>query len=542
MPKGLLLKELCRYKIGTYADVIYRNALLTPDGLALVYGDERITFQEYNARVNRLIHALNRLGLKKGDVVGLLTWNCLEALDVYGATLKGGFIASPFNPRLNVEELAHIIEYSQASVLFVGPELAETAEKLQPRLSQIKSVIRLEGGAPPFPSCQDIVTSESADEPDFCPDEDDPVAIIYTSGTTGLPRGALYTNRRFMEDTRNLIQDLHLGTGEKHLQITPLFHIAANAFYRTFMTMGGSNVILKTFDPSTILQTIERERITHMIFVPTQLVALLNAPDREKYDTSSMKFMWYGGSPMPIEVLKQGLQAFGSVFGQGYGQSESGPGISHLSRREHDVLDGPEVERKRLLSVGRPDVGVQARIVDDQSRDLATGEVGEIIIRSRQMMSGYWRMPEETRATIVDGWLHTGDLGYFDEGGYIFLVDRKKDMIISGGENVYPREVEEVLYKHPGVAEAAVIGVPDQYWVEKVLAVVVPSEDARPAARELIDFCRENMAAYKAPKSVEFVESLPKNAAGKILKRELKGPIPRFGRGLTRTDTLGDQL
>ena len=522
MSKGLLLKELSRYEIGTYADVIYRNALLTPDGLAFVCGNERVTFQEYNARVNRLVRALHRLGLKKGDVVGLLTWNCLEAVDVYGATLKGGFIASPFNPRLTREELTHIIEYSEASVLFVGPELAATVQSLQSRLLRVKNVFSLEGAVKAFSSYQDLVSSESVDEPEVRVAVDDPAGIIYTSGTTGLPRGALYTNRRFMEDTRNLIQDLGLRPGEKHLQIVPLFHIAGNAFYRAFMTMGGSNVILKSFNPSETLQAIHQERVTHMMFVPTQLVALLKAPDREEYNTKSLKFMWYGGSPMPTEVLKQGLKAFGPVFAQGYGQSESGPGISHLSRREHDVLDGTEAEQKRLLSAGRPDIGVQVRIVDDHGRDLATGEIGEIIVHSRQIMAEYWRKPGDTQAAIVDGWLHTGDLGYFDRDGYIFIVDRKKDMIISGGENVYPREVEDILYRHPAVLEAAVIGVPDPYWVERVVAVVVPRGDARPDAGGIMDFCRKNMAAFKAPKSVEFVESLPKNATGKILKRELK--------------------
>ena len=447
----------------------------------------------------------------------------MEALELFGAAYKGGFIASPFNPRLNTDELGQLINYSEASVLFVGPEMTGATGTLKGFLSSAKGVFCLEGGAAhELPSCRDLASSESEDEPDVRVAEDDPAGIIYTSGTTGLPRGALYTHRRFMADTQNLVQDLGLRPGEKHLQITPLFHIAGNAFFRAFITMGGCNVILKTFNPSETLQAIHRERITHVMIVPTQVVALLNAPDREKYDTGSLKFMWYGGSPMPTEVLKQSLRAFGPVFAQGYGQSESGPGISHLSRREHDVSDGSEMERNRLISVGRPDIGVQVRIVDEQGRDMAVCQIGEIVVRSRQIMAGYWRNPEETQKVIVDGWLHTGDLGYFDDGGYIFIVDRKKDMIISGGENVYPREVEEILYQHPGVLEASVIGVPDPYWVEKVVAVVVPRQGANPRAQELIEFCRRHMAAYKAPKSVEFVESMPKNATGKIVKRELK--------------------
>lgn len=225
---------------------------------------------------------------------------------------------------------------------------------------------------------------------------------------------------------------------------------------------------------------------------------------------------------MPFEVLKKGMKVFGPIFAQGYGQSESGPAISHLSREDHNVLDRPKEEQKKLMSAGRPDIGVQVRIVDDEANDVEPGKVGEIIVQSKQTMVEYWHKPDDTQASIVNGWLYTGDMGYYDEKGYIYIVDRKKDMIISGGENVYPREVEELLYRHPAVLEAAVIGIPDPYWVEKVHAIVVLKEGASLTADELIAFCKEHIAGYKAPKSVEFVDSLPKNPAGKILKRELR--------------------
>ncbi len=522
MSKRLLLKELSRYNVGTWADIIYRNALLYPNQEAFVYGDIRITFSEFNTRVNRLIHALHEMGVKKGDVLGILSWSCLQFVEVYGAAMKGGFIASPFNPRLREDELDYIINYSEANTLFVGPELLEVANSLRPRLPKVRNFISLESSAPGMIAHHDLLASYPGQEPDVQVDEDDPIGIIYTSGTTGMPRGALYTQRRFMEDTKTLVIDMGLQPGDKRVQITPLFHIAGNTHFRASLYSGGCNVILKFFDPAATLQIIQDERATHMDFVPTHLVAMLNLPDLNKYDISSMKFLWYGASPMPLEVLKKGMKVFGPIFAQGYGQSESGPAISHLSKDDHNVLDRPEGEQKKLMSAGQPDIGVQVRIVDDDGNDVELGEMGEIIVQSKQIMVEYWHKPDDTNANIRDGWLYTGDMGYYDEQGYIYIADRKTDMIISGGENVYPREVEEVLYRHPAIQEVAVIGIPDPYWVEKVHAVVALKKGASVTADELTTFCKKNLASYKAPKSVEFVDALPKNPAGKILKRELR--------------------
>ena len=522
MPKRLLMKELSRYNVGTWADIIYRNTLLYPDQEAFVYGDTRITFSEFNTRINKLIHALHKMGVKKGDVLGILSWSCLQFAEVYGATMKGGFIASPFNPRLRADELEYIINYSEANTLFVGPELLEVANSLKQRLPKVKNYISLEGSAPNMIAYDDLLASHPGEEPDVQVEEDDPVCIIYTSGTTGMPRGALYTQRRLMEDSKTLIVDMELQPGHKRVQITPLFHIAGNTHFRASLYSGGCNIIVKFFDAAETLQIIQKERATHMDFVPTHLAAMLNLPDLKKYDISSMKFLWYGASPMPLEVLKKGMKVFGPIFAQGYGQSESGPAISHLSKEDHNVLDRPEKEQKKLTSAGRPDIGVQVRIVDEKGKDVELGEVGEITVRSKQTMVEYWHRPKDTKAALVKGWLHTGDMGYYDEEGYIYIADRKKDMIITGGENVYPREVEEVLYQHPAVLETAVIGIPDQYWVERVHAVVATKKGASTTAEELIAFCKKHIASYKAPKSVEFVDALPKNPAGKILKRELR--------------------
>jgi long-chain acyl-CoA synthetase len=522
MAKRLLLKELARYNIGTWADIIYRNALLYPDNEAFVYEDKRITFSEFNTRINKLIHALHGMGVKKGDVVGILSWSCLGFVEVYGLTMKGGFIASPFNPRLQASELEYIINYSEANTLFVGQELLEMANTLKPRLSKVKNFISLETSAPGMTSFDELLASNAGEEPEIQLTEDDPICIIYTSGTTGVPRGALYRQRQFIEDTKTLVIDMSLQPGDRRVQITPLFHIAGNTHFRSSLYTAGCNIIVKFFDAAKTLQIIQKERATHMDFVPTHLVAMLNLPEAQKYDLSSMKFLWYGASPMPLEVLKKGMEVFGPIFGQGYGQSESGPAISHMSKDDHNVLDRPAKEQKKLSSAGRPDIGVQVRIVDEKENDVEPGEVGEIIVKSKQVMVEYWHKPEDTKANLVNGWLHTGDMGYYDDEGYIYIVDRKKDMIITGGENVYPREVEEVLYRHPAVLEAAVIGIPDPYWIEKVHAVVTTKKGEKVATEELIAFCKKHLAGYKAPKSVEFVDALPKNPSGKILKRELR--------------------
>jgi long-chain acyl-CoA synthetase len=522
MPKGNILSELSRYQLGTFAHIIHRHALLYPDQEAFVYGSERITFSEFNARVNSLIHGLQAMGVRKGDVIGILSWSCLGFVEVYGAAMKGGFIASPFNPRLKENELEYIINYSEANVLFVGAELIEIANQLRPHLPKVKNFISLETSATDMINHHDLITTSSREESDVQIDEDDPACIIYTSGTTGLPRGALYTQRCFIDDAKTLVIDMSLQPGHRRIQITPLFHIAGNTHFRSSLYIGGCNIIMKFFDASVTLQTIQDERATHMDIVPTHLAAMLNLPDLGKYNISSLQFLWYGASPMPLEVLKKGMKVFGPIVAQGYGQSESGPAISHLSREDHNVLDRPENEQRKLTSAGRPDIGVQVRIVDGKGNDVEPGEVGEIIVRSKHIMVEYWHKPEETSKTLVNGWIHTGDMGYYDDEGYIYIADRKKDMIISGGENVYPREVEDVLYQHPAVLEAAVIGVPDSYWVEKVHAVVVTKKGVSTTAEELTAFCKKRIAGYKTPKTIEFVDSLPKNAAGKILKRELR--------------------
>ena len=287
----------------------------------------------------------------------------------------------------------------------------------------------------------------------------------------------------------------------------------------------------RSFDPAATLQLIQEEKATDIHIVATHLASFFNTPNFDKYDLSSLKRMLYAASPMPLELLKKGIEKWGPIFIQAYGATEDGPCVTGLSRQQHDVLDRPPEEQRVLASAGFPYIGVHVRIVDDKENDVEAGEVGEIIVQSKHNMIEFWHKPEETHETVVNGWLHTGDMGRYDEKGYIYIVDRKRDMIISGGENIYPREVEESLYQHPALLEAAVIAIPDQYWVEKVHAVVVLKKGMSLSAQELIDFCKQCLARYKAPKSVEFVDALPKNPAGKILKRELR---EKYWAGLER--------
>ncbi|MDH5203402.1 MAG: long-chain fatty acid--CoA ligase [Nitrospirota bacterium] len=520
----LLLRELSRYDLGTFADIIYRNAILYPDSEAFVCGSERTSFKRFNERVNSLIHGLQDLGIQKGEVMGILSWNRLEYPEVFGAAMKGGFILAHLNPRLQAEEMVHLINDSEAKVLFLGPEFVEVIDTIHKRLSKTKLFLTFGDAERQIMAYREVLESHSKEEPEPKVREEDPLVIFYTSGTTGIPRGAIYTHRQKMENTSIKALDIGVEFGDRHLVVLPMFHVGGDSHIWPFFLMGGCNVIMPrpSFDPAEALQVIAEEQITDVHIVPTQLVSLLNLPDIEQCDLHCLKRIWYAASPMPTEVLRQGLSAFGPIFLQGYGLTESGPHSTTLKQAHHREAMADSGDKSVLASCGQPCIGVHIRIVDEAGRDVEAGEIGEIIIKSKRIMTEYWHKPDDTKEAIRDGWLYTGDLGYYDEKGFIYIADRKKDMIITGGENVYPREVEDVLYRHPAVKEAAVIGIPDSYWIEKVCALVVLKENTQAAEEDIISFCKEHIAHYKAPKTVEFVESLPKNPQGKILKKEIR--------------------
>ena len=524
MKNKFVLRELSRYQIGTFADIIYRNALLHPGDEAFVCGSQRITFSQFNDRVNRLIQGLRSSAVKKGDVIGILSWNCLEYAEVYGAAMKGGFIASPFNPRLHEDELEYLINYSEANTLFIGPDMHETVESLRPRLAKVKNYINFGDSIPDMLSYHEMLAAQPPHEPDLSVAQDDPYLIFYTSGTTGVPRGALYTHFRKLDNTRIKALEMGAKPEDRHVLVLPFFHIGGDCHVWPFFLVGGCNVIMpqKSFDPVAVLQVIQNEKATDMQIVPTQLNSILACHDLKDYDLSSLNRIYYAASPMPLELLRKGLEIFGPIFSQGYGQTESGPQICALPRKDHQVLDGTAEEQKVLSSCGQPSLGVHVRVVDEENHDVPPATVGEIIAQSDSLMVEYWNRPDETQEVLIEGWLHTGDLGYYDEKGFIYIVDRKKDMIVTGGENVYSREVEDVLYRHPAIAEVAVVGIPDPVWVERVHAVVVLKADTVATENDIIAFSKTHLASYKAPKSLEFVESLPKNPQGKLLKKEIR--------------------
>jgi acyl-CoA synthetase (AMP-forming)/AMP-acid ligase II len=425
---------------------------------------------------------------------------------------------------LHEDELEYLINYSEANTLFIGPDLVDIAGSLRSRLPKIKNYITFGDSVPDTRSHHEMLAAHPSHEPDLSAARDDPYLIFYTSGTTGVPRGALYTHFRKLDNTRIKALEMGAKPEDRHVLVLPFFHIGGDCHVWPFFLVGGCNVIMsqKSFDPVAVLEVIQNEKATDMQIVPTQLNSILSRNDLKNYDLSSLNRIYYAASPMPLELLRKGLEIFGPIFSQGYGQTESGPQICALPRKDHQVLDGSAEEQKVLSSCGQPSLGVHVRVVDEQNNDVAPGTIGEIIAQSDSLMVEYWKRPDETREVLVEGWLHTGDLGYYDEKGFIYIVDRKKDMIVSGGENVYSREVEDVLYLHPAIAEAAVVGVPDPVWVERVHAVIALEQGSDVKKDDVIAFCKEHLASYKTPKSLEFVDSLPKNPQGKILKKEIR--------------------
>ncbi len=359
--------------------------------------------------------------------------------------------------------------------------------------------------------------------------EDDVLSIIFTAGTTGRPKGAMRTHRHLMSDAVASVIDLGVAYDERVLITFPMYHVACedNIVRHSFMPNTIHTKREGGFKPEQVLQYIARERITRCQFVPTMIHSLVQLPEVSGYDLTSLRLILYAGSSMPVELLKKALTLFPCGFAQMYGQTESGPFTTVLKPEDH-VVDGSEKRLARLASSGKAALNYEVRIVDGDDADVPTGQVGELIVRSEAMMVGYWQMPEETLKKLRGGWLHTGDLARMDEDGYVYIVERKNDMIISGGVNIYPREIEEVLYSHPEVSEASVIGLPDEHWGEVVKAVIVLRETGkRVTEAEIIEFCGNRLAGYKKPKSVDFWDELPKSSTGKILKKEIRRQYAR---------------
>jgi acyl-CoA synthetase (AMP-forming)/AMP-acid ligase II len=501
-----------------------------PDKTAFIHEDRRFTFAELDARVNRLIHALNDLGLEKGDRVAILAKNCLPYMEVYGSSEKGGLVTVPLNFRLSGPELARIVNDSGASALFVSQEYVSAIEAIRGDLPTVEHLICLDGEASGMQSHEALLANQPVTEPRVTVTPDDLAYIMYTSGTTGRPKGAMLTHRGQVADSQTMLMELGLRPSDSHLAVMPFFHVGGRALPLTHFYRGCTTVVSSGFDPAQALSLIEHHRLTTIQVVPTMIAFMLDSPDLERFDTSSLNMIFYASSPMPVELLRRAIAKFGQIFVQGYGQTESGP-LTTLLGKENHVADGTPEQLRRLASCGRAVMNVAVRVVDAVGRDVSPGAVGELVCRSELNMAGYWNNAAATAEAVRDGWLYTGDMATMDDDSYFYIVDRKKDMIISGGENIYPREVEEVLYTHQAVLEAAVIGVPDAVWGEAVKALVVLKQRARASEEELIAHCKAHLASYKKPKSVEFRKELPKTPSGKILKRALR---EKYWAGQTR--------
>ncbi|MBI4765904.1 MAG: long-chain fatty acid--CoA ligase [Deltaproteobacteria bacterium] len=494
-----------------------------PDRTAIIFKDQRLTFRELNARSNKLGNALLSLGLKKGQKVAVLMNNCLELVESLSAIPKVGLATVPLNARQSGPEQAYILNDAEADALIVAENLFPVIEPVLPAVPRLQHIIMVGVGRGGL-NYKDLVDQQSEILPEIEVEDDDIDRIHYTSGTTGKPKGVVgtfgITYDRLVTNLLNL--DQPIGPDDVNLNIGPLTH-AAGFMMSIYSIRGAANVVLDKFDIDQVLQTIEKEKVTAVLFIPTMMNMILMHPRLQAYDLSSLKRIWYGTAPMAPEKLKEGIRVFGNIFRQNYGLTEAPQPITYLGPEDH-IIEGTEKEKRRLASAGKPALGVAVKIVKEDDTEIKPGEIGEITIQTRQLMKAYWKNPEATTEAFRGGWFHTGDMATIDEDGYIYIMDRKHDMIISGGFNIYPREVEDAIMTHPQVAEAAVIGVPDEVWGESVKAFVVTKPGARLAEEEIIQSCKKHLASYKKPKSVEFVPDLPKNAYGKVLRKVLKEP------------------
>jgi acyl-CoA synthetase (AMP-forming)/AMP-acid ligase II len=496
-------------------DLLRRAAATRPNKIAVIFEETQLTFQELNDKVNRIAHALIDIGVKRGDRVGLLLMNCHDFEIVYFAVCKVGAILVPINFWYKNPEIEYVANKSGISVLILGSNFIETIEAVKERLETVKKCIVVgEEKAEGMLRYSDLLSSHSAAEPMVSIDEQDPHLILYTSGTTGVPKGAVISHRSYF---------LHTGVSVLHAQVTdnsiymnvyPMFHMGGPGSMLSSVYMGITVVIISTPPtPKKILEAIQRHKVTHFRAVPTLWARLLEYPEFDNYDLSSLKVAMGASDAMPRELLEEVLRRSPAASPQLYGLTEGGI-LTYLA---------PEDSVRKIGSSGKPHCQAEIRLVDEEGKEVPSGQVGEIICRGEHQMSFYWSMPEETKNTIRDGWLYTGDLGRFDEEGYIYIVGRKKDMIISGGQNIYPAEIERVLMKHPKIEEAAVIGISDQEWGESVMAVIVLKKDEKVGEEEIINYVKQNLASYNKPRYVRFVEALPRTAAtGKIQKAELK--------------------
>ncbi|APW39387.1 hypothetical protein RD110_20995 [Rhodoferax koreense] len=505
-------------------DVIERNARCFGHHPALLFEGRRIDHRTFHERVVRLINALADLGCVKQDRIAVLSRNCPEYLEAYGAAALGGFVGLGLNYRLSETEQAAVLADAQPAVFIFEAEYAGRARALRDRLPPGTHCICFEGPMDGALGYETLLAAASPVQPALRAVEDDTFLLIYTSGTTGVPKGVMLGNEGQLEQARTQAQSHAAVQTDRMLVVMPFYHIGGPTELLTYLVAGATIVLHRTFDAQEILHSIQAQRVTAAHLAPTMISMMLEVQEKTPFDLSSLHTVCYASAPMSVALSLRARAVFGPVFMQIYGMTEAGLGTT-LLKHQH-VLDGSETDRKRLASAGQAYLGTALRILDDAGRECAPGEVGEVCLRSKSVMQGYWQKPEATAAAMHSGYLHTGDMGYLDEDAFLFIVDRKKDMIISGGENIYSREVEEALLMHAAVAEVAVIGAPDAQWGESVAAIVVLKPGAAVTAEALVTHCRSLIAGYKKPKIVKFVDAMPRvPSTNKIDKRALRAPF-----------------
>jgi long-chain acyl-CoA synthetase len=507
------------------ADIVRAHAVERPDAGAIIYRDRTVTFRQLDERSSRFASALVAAGVSPQERVAFFDKNGPEYFDAVFGAAKLNAVLCPVNWRLAPREAAFVINDTDAKVLIVGEEVLPVLAEMEPELTTVKTVVVIgdRGDRQTAEQYEPWLARHPASDPGVEPSADDVALQMYSSGTTGRPKGVMLTNGNFFSGVEANGEVLEMSASSVNLVAMPLFHVAGGAWGITGLSFGCPNVLLRDVDPFEILRLIQEYRITHTVLVPAVIQVLISLPGVEDADFSSMEVLVYGASPISEAVLTGAIERIGCKFVQAYGLTETTGGVVILPPADHDPA-GPN--RHRLRAAGRAGPNTQLRVTDpDAGEDAPPGVVGEVLIRSPQNMKGYWNLPEETAETILDdGWLRSGDAGYLDEDGYLYIHDRVKDMIISGGENIYPAEVENVLMSHPAIADAAVIGVPDERWGETPKAIVVARPDQNVDAVNVIAFARERLAHYKCPTSVDVVDELPRNPSGKVLKRELRAP------------------
>lgn len=506
-------------------DILDYRAREQGEAVFAMHGSRQISYREAQAETHRLAHALIRAGLQRGERVAILSKNSIEYMLLYFAAAKTGIVPVPLNYRLAPAEWAYILNDAGARILFAGNDYPHQVDSIRGELKTTARFIVV--GATDQPGWE-TYHQFAADQPDTPPHRlvtpDDDLFQLYTSGTTGHPKGAVLTHRAVTTHLFQMGIAHNIQPGERLLLVAPVFHVAAlNAGAFPCLAAGGCLYIQEDFRPAEVVRALSEEQIGMAILVPAMIQACLTAvPDAAQRNYENLRLIHYGASPIAEATLRRAIETFQCEFSQGYGMTEMSAAIAILAWADHQyaLKEKPDL----LLAAGRPILGTELQIVDADDNPLPNGVIGQVLARGPQMMKGYWQQPEATAEALRGGWMHTGDAGILDDAGYLYIQDRVKDMVVSGGENVYPRVVEELLFKHPAVAEAAAIGVPDEKWGETIKAIIVLRPGMTATEAEIIDFCRGKLGGFERPRSVDFVDALPRTPSGKVLKRVLREP------------------